>query len=179
MYLHFTLCLNRYDVIIVSVMAYQVTSDSAVCSTLCSGIHLRKHQNSTSLDPCEGNQPVTSGIPTQRAYNAENVSMSLRHYDTEKALDDYRNRHSWKIGKNICHEDVIKWKYFPRYWPFVRGIHRSLICIWINAWVNNREAGDLRRHRSQYDVIIMVPGDSTVFGAAIDEHFIKNSVSVC
>ena len=24
-----------------------------------------------------------------------------------------------------CHDDVIKWKHFPRYWPFVRGIHRS------------------------------------------------------
>ena len=23
------------------------------------------------------------------------------------------------------HDDVIKWKYFPRSWPFVRGIHRS------------------------------------------------------
>ena len=23
------------------------------------------------------------------------------------------------------HDDVIKWKQFPRYWPFVRGIHRS------------------------------------------------------
>ena len=23
------------------------------------------------------------------------------------------------------HDDVMKWKYFPRYWPFVRGIHRS------------------------------------------------------
>ena len=23
------------------------------------------------------------------------------------------------------HVDVIKWKHFPRYWPFVRGIHRS------------------------------------------------------
>ena len=23
------------------------------------------------------------------------------------------------------HDDVIKWKLFPRYWPFVRGIHRS------------------------------------------------------
>ena len=23
------------------------------------------------------------------------------------------------------HDDVIKWKYFPRYRPFVRGIHRS------------------------------------------------------
>ena len=25
----------------------------------------------------------------------------------------------------IFHDDVIKWKNFPRYWPFVRGIHRS------------------------------------------------------
>ena len=24
------------------------------------------------------------------------------------------------------HVDVIKWKHFPRYWPFVRGIHRSI-----------------------------------------------------
>ena len=23
------------------------------------------------------------------------------------------------------HDDVIKWKHFPRYWPFVRGIYRS------------------------------------------------------
>ena len=67
---------------------------------------------------------------------------------------------------------VIKWKHFPRHWPFVRGIHRSpvnslhtgqwrgammfsLICVWINGWVNDREAGDLRRHRANYDVIVM------------------------
>ena len=71
--------------------------------------------------------------------------------------------------------DVIKWKYFPRYWPFVRGIHRSpvnsphkgqwlgalmlsLICVWINGWVNNREAGDLRRYRAHYDVSVMGGG---------------------
>ena len=23
------------------------------------------------------------------------------------------------------HDDVMKWKHFPRYWPFVQGIHRS------------------------------------------------------
>ena len=23
-----------------------------------------------------------------------------------------------------AHDDVIEWKHFPRYWPFVRGIHR-------------------------------------------------------
>ena len=71
------------------------------------------------------------------------------------------------------HDDVIKWKHFPRYWPFVRGIHRSpvnsphkgqrrgalifsLICVWINGWVNNREAGDLRRYRAHYDVSVML-----------------------
>ena len=26
---------------------------------------------------------------------------------------------------NLLHDDVIKWKHFPRYWPFVRGIHWS------------------------------------------------------
>ena len=71
-----------------------------------------------------------------------------------------------------CHDDVIKWKHFPCYWPFVPGIHRSpvnsphkgqwrgalvfsLICSRINCWVNHREAGDLRRHRAHYDVIVM------------------------
>ena len=70
------------------------------------------------------------------------------------------------------HDDVIKWKHFPRNWPFVRGIHRSpvnfphkgqwrgalmftLICARINGWVNTREAGDLRRYRPHYDVIVM------------------------
>ena len=69
-------------------------------------------------------------------------------------------------------DDVIKLKYFPRYWPFVRGIHQSpvnsphkgqwrgalmfsLICVWINGWVNNREAGDLRHYRAHYDVTRM------------------------
>ena len=73
----------------------------------------------------------------------------------------------------FVHDDVIKWKYFPRYWPFVRGIHRSpvksphkgqwrgalmfsLIWVWINGWVNNREAGDLRRYRAHYGVTVMV-----------------------
>ena len=32
----------------------------------------------------------------------------------------------------------------------------SLICAWIKGWVNNGEAGDLRRHRAHYGVIVMV-----------------------
>ena len=89
-------------------------------------------------------------------------------------------RQIWYHSNSCCrrlaapnHDDVIKWKQFPRYWPFVRGIHRSplnsphkgqwrgalmfsLICTRINGWVNNGEAGDLRRHRAHYDVIVMV-----------------------
>ena len=58
------------------------------------------------------------------------------------------------------HDDVIKWKHFPHYWPFVLGIHQSpvfpFICDWINhGWANNREAGDLRRHWAFYDVTSM------------------------
>ena len=33
------------------------------------------------------------------------------------------------------HDDVIKWKHFPRYWPFVRGIHRS-------RWIPHTKASD-------------------------------------
>ena len=74
---------------------------------------------------------------------------------------------------SLEHDDVIKWKHFPRSWPFVRGILRSpvnsphkgqwrgaliisLICVWINDWVNNREAGDLRCYRAHNDVIVMI-----------------------
>ena len=32
----------------------------------------------------------------------------------------------------------------------------SLICAWINGWVNNLEAGDLRHHRAHYDVTVMI-----------------------
>ena len=31
----------------------------------------------------------------------------------------------------------------------------SLIYAWINDWVNNREAGDLRRQHDHYDIIVM------------------------
>ena len=32
----------------------------------------------------------------------------------------------------------------------------SFICVWINDWVNNREAGDLRPYSGHYDVIVML-----------------------
>ena len=43
----------------------------------------------------------------------------------------------------------------PAQRPVTQRFHVSLICAWINRWVNNREAGDLRRYRAHYDVIVM------------------------
>ena len=68
----------------------------------------------------------------------------------------------------LYRDDVIKWKQFSRYWPLWeestghphkdqrRGaLQFSLICAWINGWANNRDVGDLRRHRAHYDVTVI------------------------
>ena len=91
-----------------------------------------------------------------------------------------------KPSNRQTHDDVIKWKHFPCYWPFVRGIHQwpvnshkglwrgalifSLICAWINSWVNNREAGDLKRHRAHYGVIVVE------FSFLFPPHSVRNPV---
>ena len=97
---------------------------------------------------------------------------------------------------SLMHADVIKWKHFPRYWPFVRGIHRSpvnsphkgqwrgalmfsLICVWINGWVNNHKAGDLIRYRAHYDVIVMSTGKQFVIIQTVWNAYIPTSLTRC
>ena len=99
------------------------------------------------------------------------------------------------LGINV----VTWWRHqmetFSRYWPFVRGIHRSpvnsphkgrwrgalmfsLICVWINGWVNNREAADLGRHRVHYDVIVVnLPGHTCPW--VISVHGTRHCVICC
>ena len=52
---------------------------------------------------------------------------------------------------------------FPTQRPVTQSFDVSLLCVGINGWVNNGEAGHLRRHRAHYDVIVMINGshDST------------------
>ena len=76
-----------------------------VCSTPSSGEQI-KHRWGANInisdpvlwEPIGNEEPVIS--------DAGSVSISGYHY-------------------NVIHDDAIKWKHFPRYWPFVRGIHRS------------------------------------------------------
>ena len=55
----------------------------------------------------------------------------------------------------LCAGNSLVTGEFPTQRPVTRSFDVSLIYASINGWVNNREAGDLRRHRAQYDVIVM------------------------
>ena len=109
-----------------------------------------------------------------------NMSDHLSHFTCLDILSNQQKTTSDNPTQVQCgcrgganHDGVIKWKHSPRYWPFVQVIHRwpvnsphngmwrgplmfSLICAWTNRWVNNREAGHLRRYRALYDVIAMI-----------------------
>ena len=78
---------------------------------------------------------------------------------------------------------------FPRYWPFVRGIHRSLvdslhkgqwhgtlsftlICSSTNGWANSGDSGDFRRHPGHYDITVMRNQEIAV--RAHEQHFLAD-----
>ena len=88
------------------------------------------------------------------------------HLRTRMCRMTSSNGNIFRVTGHLCGE------FTGDYWPFVRGIHRSpvnsphkgqwrgalmvsLICAWINGWVNNREAGDLRHHCAHHDVTVM------------------------
>ena len=112
-------------------------------------------------------------------YSSHNAKVSMA------VADGFAPIRRWRRPVGV-HDDVIKWKHFPRYWPFMRGIHRSpvnsphkgqwrgalmfsLIYAWTSGWANNRDAGGLRRYSANYDVIVMCmerwgsnPGEGTL-----------------
>ena len=55
----------------------------------------------------------------------------------------------------ICAENSPVPDDFPSQRPVTRSFDVTLICVWINGWVNNREAGELRRYPAHSDVPVM------------------------
>ena len=66
------------------------------------------------------------------------------------------------------HDDVIRWEKVSALlafcmrnssvidkFPSQRPVTRGFDAPWLNGWVNNREAGDLRRHRAHHGVIVI------------------------
>ena len=162
--------------------------------TLLMAVLKRRRLNSAIqllLHLSDGYRPrVFAGQPVNRMYGPSNGKVSRSQFWVVILSDRFETGQvtwhqscrgacqtlTYPATKKTCilqHDDVIKWKHFPRYWPFVRGVHWSpvnsphkgqwrgalmfsLICAWMNGWVNNREAGDLRRRRGHYDVGVMI-----------------------
>ena len=55
----------------------------------------------------------------------------------------------------ICAKNSLVTDKFPAQRPVTRSFDVFFDLRLINDWVNNGEAGDLRRHRAHYDVIVM------------------------
>ena len=72
---------QHYSDITTSALASQITGVSMVCSTVCSDADQRKHRTS---EPCHW--PLWGEFPSQRASNAENVSIWWRHHEIWKSL---------------------------------------------------------------------------------------------
>ena len=66
------------------------------------------------------------------------------------------NGNIFRVTGPLCGE-VTGHRWIPR----TKASDAELWCFlwsapWINGWINNREAGDLRRQRGHYDVIVMI-----------------------
>ena len=123
-----------------------VTSVSIGCSTVCSGADQRNHQSSASLVFVRGIHwwPVDSphkGSVTRKMFPFDALLMPQWihkiHLPTfsrvaSLALDLNTTKHSKARIVNIIHGTYSTWwrhqmETFPRYWPFIGGIHLSQV----------------------------------------------------
>ena len=109
---------------------------------------------------CEGNSPVTGEFPAQRANNAGKC-FHVHEWFLRDAFESFRGtwwRHQMETFSALlalCAGNSPVPVNFPHKGQWRGALMFSLICAWINDWVNNRGAGDLRRHRTHYDVTVI------------------------
>ena len=105
---------------------------------------------------CEGNPPVTSGFPSQRACNtalwwqgtmpgppAMAVAWWCHQMETSSALLALCEGN--QLVTSGCHH--------KSHW--CRALMFPLIWAWRNNWANIRDADDLRCHRAHYDITVI------------------------
>ena len=120
-------------------IATQITSLTIVYSTVYSDADQRKHQSSASLAFVRGIHRGSLNSPhkwpvTRKMFLFGDVSWGVAivihnvcecHASSKPEIYesefDTGTIHRWAVLWN--HDDVIKWKHFLRYWPFVRKIH--------------------------------------------------------
>ena len=105
------------------------------------------------------------------------ILFSGKHWFWNNVCSQYAKPHHVTYSIMLPPESGLSWWHHQmegNIFRFVRGNHRSLvdsphkgqwrgmlmfslICTWTNSWANDRDAGDLKRHRAHYDVTVMIP----------------------
>ena len=93
----------------------------------------------------------------KRGFKRFEVKMCFRWISYIIHMMTSSNRNIFRVTGPLCGEFTG-----PRWIPLTKASDAELWCFliyaWINSWVNNREAGDLRRNGAHYDVIVMTAG---------------------
>ena len=154
-------------------MESKIAGISTVCVTACSDQEQRNHQSFRLLAHYVGNPLVNSS--SKITSNAESISISWclngksgpSRKSTAWCFNSTQPLPSWwyfhivtssngnifRITGPLCGESTSECPPHKGQWRW--AFMFSLICAWINSWVNTREAGDLRRHCAHHDVTVM------------------------
>ena len=93
-------------------MSPQISGVPIVCSTVCSGEDLRKHQSSASLSFVRGIQRWSVDSPQEGSATTENLSIWLRHQDILAKL----HMVLWFVVQCYCFYS----KLYPYSWQLLR-----------------------------------------------------------
>ena len=100
-----------------------------------------------------------------------NVLLALDKYSVScQLMMTSSNGNIFRVTRSLLGNSPVTGE-FPWQSQWLGALVFSLICAWINDWIINRGAGDLRRHRAHYHVIVMCVVLSEV--GIIEEGFIE------
>ena len=131
-------CNGTVAIVIMGVLASQITSLTIVYSNVYSGADQRKHQSSASLAFVRGihRRPVNSPYKwsaMRKMFPFDDVIMTtatrnhtiqIRMNSLSDTLFIIKQEHDYIPSETILPKQnaVITWQHFPHYWPFVRRI---------------------------------------------------------
>ena len=99
---------------------------------------------------------VKTSISTHACHSLVNISTAIMGDGCLFMMTPW-NGNIFRVTGHLSGE-VTGPRWIPHKGQWRGALMFSLICVWINGWVKNREGGDLRRHRAHYDVIVMLEG---------------------
>ena len=151
-----------------------LVAESTVCAHQCPGNRTHSPRNLAQFGRRSNTGPLICVLPSPRThfwsaivpttppslrqfrlYGIETI-WALVVWEMEGNTMTSSNENFFRVAGPLCGEFHWSPVNSPHNNQWHGALMFSLICAWTNGWVNNCDAGDLRRLRSHYDVTVMV-----------------------